>query len=73
MAAQACAALRNHNTLYVKSRKRAGRERRVVEQVAVVDFFHGYDGLRRGVRHCRQLALAADPDIAEAVSHRGVE
>src|SRR5215213_1321381 len=42
----------------------AGRQRRVVHQIAVVDLLDSNDRLRRGVRHGREFADASDPDVA---------
>src|SRR5262249_61808654 len=59
-------ALTDSNALDVESGERAGSERRIFEEIALENFFYGYDRLRGGVRHRCQLALAADPHIAEA-------
>ena len=64
---------RHRDRVHVEAAERAGRERGIVEQVSVVKLFHRHHRLRRGVRHGRELAIAADPDVAVAIGERRVE
>src|SRR5262245_24102753 len=63
----------DRDRLDVEAAERAGGEGGIVEQVAAVELLHRHHGLRRGMRHGGELAVAPDPDIAVAVGERGVE
>src|SRR6185437_15215681 len=64
---------RHGDGLDIEGGEDAGRACLAGEEIAVMDALDGDDGLRRGMSHCRELAPAADPDIAGAVGHRRVE
>jgi hypothetical protein len=66
-------ARRHRNRLDVETRKRARRKDRVFEQVALVQSLDGDDGAGRRMRHRGEIALAADPYVAEAIRHRRVK
>src|ERR1700682_6313578 len=67
------AARLDRNRLDIEAGQRAGGEQRIAQQIAVVKFLHGDDGLLRGMRHGNELALDADKDIAGAIGHGRVE
>src|SRR4051812_12065094 len=67
-------ALRRHgDRLDIEGGEDAGGARLAGEEIVVMDALDGDDGLRRGMRHRRELTAAADPHIAGAIGHRGVE
>src|SRR3984885_4159208 len=57
------AARLDRNRLDIEAGQRSGGEQRIVQQIAVVDFLHGDDGLSRRMRHGEELALDADKNI----------
>ena len=65
-----CAAGSDRNRIDVEARQGARCEMHVREQVRLVNPFHGDNGVRRCIRHRRELALSADPDVAVAIGHR---
>src|SRR5262245_56953308 len=67
------ATLGNSHALHVKAWERSGGERRVLEQVSVVNSRDRCDRLICGVSHGRQFSLASDPDVAETVGHWRVD
>ncbi len=63
------ATLGNCYALDIKSRQCSGGEYGIVKQIAVMNFFDRRDRFCGGMRHRRQFALPADPNIAECVGH----
>ena len=67
------AARLDRDRLDIEAGQSAGGEQRIAQQIAVVNFLHGDDGLLRRMRHGDKFALGADENIAGAVGHRRVK
>ena len=65
--------LGNGDHTYVKGGDGAGGERGVAQEVTLLDAFDGDECLVRRMRHCHQLTLQTDPDIAVCIRLQGVK